>query len=256
MKQYNSDPAHAVQLRFYGTLPSEQTDTLESPRRALEAVFTYLQSVDAAAAARHREIIKPLLGADADWEGPAAAMTKEIMVADSGRPECAIGSLPRCGAGVWPCAQGPGVRLAVENLAFELQMRARSLWPEAIADPSTTRCMTLPSPEIFSKVTRRWRGENRSTPLSVCVMRWPAIISSTSPRPEGCGKVMVHLHNAHLRRTRTKLPWYEFWPTGAHLDQLFGTRFAVIGGALGTSEENFIARRRRAPSRRGYWRGG
>jgi hypothetical protein len=36
------------------------------------------------------------------------------------------------------------------------------------------------------------------------------------------------------------LPWYEFWPTGAHLEQLFGVRFAVIGGALGTSEPNFI----------------
>jgi len=36
------------------------------------------------------------------------------------------------------------------------------------------------------------------------------------------------------------LPWYAFWPTGAHLEQLLGARFAVIGGALGTSEANFI----------------
>ena len=57
---------------------------------------------------------------------------------------------------------------------------------------------------------------------------------------EGRGKVMVHLHNDHLRRSRAKLPWYEFWPTGAHLEQIFGARFAVIGGALGTSEANFI----------------
>jgi erythromycin esterase len=54
------------------------------------------------------------------------------------------------------------------------------------------------------------------------------------------GKVLVNLHSAHLRRTRTRLLWYEFWPNRAHLEQLFGARFAVIGGALGTSEANFI----------------
>ena len=54
------------------------------------------------------------------------------------------------------------------------------------------------------------------------------------------GKVMIHLHNAHLRRTQTKLPWYEFWPTGAHLETLFGERCAIIGGAVGSSEQNFI----------------
>ena len=35
MRRYNSDPAHAVKLSFYGTLPSEQ-ETTESPRQALE----------------------------------------------------------------------------------------------------------------------------------------------------------------------------------------------------------------------------
>jgi hypothetical protein len=59
-------------------------------------------------------------------------------------------------------------------------------------------------------------------------------------REETRGKVLVSLHSAHLRRTKTKLPWYEFWPTGAHLEQLFGPRFGVIGGALGTSEANCI----------------
>jgi hypothetical protein len=54
------------------------------------------------------------------------------------------------------------------------------------------------------------------------------------------GKVLVHLHISHLMRTKTKLPWYEIWPTGAHLDQMLGARFAVIAGAVGISEENFI----------------
>ena len=79
MKRYNSDPAHAVKLSFYGTLPSEQEGTIESLWQALELAFTYLESVETAAAARHRGTIEPLLGADADWEGPAAAIQTEMM---------------------------------------------------------------------------------------------------------------------------------------------------------------------------------
>lgn len=52
-------------------------------------------------------------------------------------------------------------------------------------------------------------------------------------REETRGRVLVYLHGAHLRRTKTRLPWYEFWPTGAHLEQVFGANFAVIGGSPG-----------------------
>jgi hypothetical protein len=64
----------------------------------------------------------------------------------------------------------------------------------------------------------------------------PLLAERERPR----GKMPVFLHSIHLQRTKATLPCYEFWPTGAHLDQLFGERFAVIGGALGTSDANFV----------------
>src|SRR5690606_585225 len=73
MKQYNADPAHTVKLNLYGTLASDQ-ETTKSPRQALELALGYLESVDGPAAARYREIVEPLLGADAEWEESATAI--------------------------------------------------------------------------------------------------------------------------------------------------------------------------------------
>jgi erythromycin esterase len=243
MKQYNSDPAHAQKLRFYGSLPSQQGDTTESPRRALELVLTYFQSVDAAAAARHREIIKPLVGADADWEGPAAAIQKEIMArlmaklqgkapAENYVPDAALAF------GISPRAQA--LRLAVENLAFELRLRQpelvassdRGSFNDALHDLFVAR-------NILALHSALARGESLGNLVSMRDAMAGEHMVYIAER-EGRGKVMLHLHNAHLRRTKTTLSYYIFWPTGAHLEQLFGTRFAVIGSAVGASEANFI----------------
>ena len=58
------------------------------------------------------------------------------------------------------------------------------------------------------------------------------------------GKVFAFAHNRHLQRG--KIQWQlgphdvTWWPAGAQLDQLLGTRFAVIGSGLGVSEANGI----------------
>lgn len=216
MKHYNSDPAHADKLSFYGTLPSDQDNTLESPRRALELVLTYLQSVDPAAAARHRELMEPLLGANADWEGPAAAYMVEIMArlmsganaqaeAPAPDPALAFGNSPRA----------QSLRLAVENLDFELRLRQpefvaqgdRGAFNDALHDLAVARNVLVG----HAALTRR-------EPLGVLVSMRDAMAGQHMlyiAEREGRGKVMVHLHNAHLRLTRTQLPWYEFLPTGA-----------------------------------------
>jgi erythromycin esterase len=240
MKQYNADPAHTTKLSFYGTVPTEQGETTESPRRALESVLAYVQRIDAPAAARHREIMAPLWGADADWERPAAALQAQIMArlmsGDNGRsqnpPEAALQF------GISPRAQQ--LRLAVDDLAAELRLRQpelvaqsdRASFNDAMHDLSVVR-------NVLALHAALARGESLGTLVSMRDAMAGEHMLYVTER-EGRGKVMVHLHNAHLRRTRTALPWYEFLPTGAHLDQLFGERFAVIGGAVGTSEENFI----------------
>jgi erythromycin esterase len=242
MKRYNSDPAHAVKLSFYGTLPSEQGETTESPRRALELVFTYLESVDVAAAARHREIIDPLLGADADWEGPAAAIQRELMARLMGGANAQSENLaPDAGRAFGLSPRAQALRLAVEHLAFELHMRQpelvaksdRGSFNDALHNLSVSRNLLA----LHAALARR---ESLDTLVGMRDAMAAEHLVHIAEREDTRGKVLVHLHNAHLRRTKTKLPWYEFWPTGAHLEQLLGPRFAVIGGALGTSEANFI----------------
>jgi erythromycin esterase len=61
-------------------------------------------------------------------------------------------------------------------------------------------------------------------------------------REQGRGKVLIFAHNAHLQRGKAVRPWYEFWPVGSQLDDIFGPRYAVIGSALGTSDANGIGR--------------
>ena len=58
------------------------------------------------------------------------------------------------------------------------------------------------------------------------------------------GKVMAFAHNSHLQRGKAQwqlgadtLAW---WPAGAHINAMFGSRYAVIGTAIGVSEVNGI----------------
>lgn len=246
MKRYNSDPANAVKLSLYGTVPSEGEAT-ESPRQALEFALAYLRSVDPVAAARHKTIMEPLLGADADWEDSAAVVHKEILTRILGgdTAQQIVGRDAPAGAndagkfGLSPRASA--LRVATEELASELSVRRpelvaksdRESFGEALQHVTVAQHLLA----IHAALARRESLDNLVGMRDAMAAEYLVHISE---REKTRGKVLVYLHSAHLRRTKTKLPWYEFWPTGAHLDQLFGARFAVIGGALGTSEANFI----------------
>ena len=235
MKRYNSDPAHAVKLSFYGTLPSEQGETTESPRRALELVFTYLQSVDAAAAARHREIVEPLVGADADWEGPAAAIQREMMARLMGGANAQSENLaPDAGQAFGLSPRAQALRLAVENLAFELHMRQpelvaksdRGSFNDALHNLAVARNLLA----LHAALARR---ESLDTLVSMRDAMAGEHLVYIAEREETRGRVLVFLHSAHLRRTKTRLPWYEFWPTGAHLEQTIRRAFRRDRGSPG-----------------------
>ncbi len=64
-------------------------------------------------------------------------------------------------------------------------------------------------------------------------------------RERSRGKVLIFAHNAHLQRSKVEWKFgseqVNWWPVGAHLDVLFGSQYAVIGSAVGTSPENGIA---------------
>ncbi|MEO5953415.1 MAG: erythromycin esterase family protein, partial [Chloroflexia bacterium] len=58
------------------------------------------------------------------------------------------------------------------------------------------------------------------------------------------GRVLAFAHNSHLRRGQSHwqlgpdlLKW---WPAGAHINAILGSHYAVIGSALGVSDDNGI----------------
>jgi erythromycin esterase-like protein len=63
-------------------------------------------------------------------------------------------------------------------------------------------------------------------------------------RERGRGKVLAFAHNSHLKHGQAQwqlgpnaLAW---WPAGSHFNEMFGSRYAVIGSAVGVSDANGI----------------
>jgi hypothetical protein len=51
------------------------------------------------------------------------------------------------------------------------------------------------------------------------------------------GRVLAFAHNGHLQRGRTEWPVLgAWWPAGAHVNEMLGRRYAVIGSGVGVSE--------------------
>jgi erythromycin esterase len=237
MRAYNADPAHAVKLNLYGTLASDQ-ETTASPRTAIEFALAYLQSIDAPDAARHRAIFEPLLGANSEWEDSAAQMAKEIMAKVIAGDKAAVADTTN-GLGVSPRAEA--LRLALENLTFEFKVRRAEFVSKTGGDAFGVAQRHL---IVARNLLAMHAGMARHESLDNLVTMRDAMagehLAYVADREQPRGRVLVFMHSIHLRRTKSKLPWYEFWPTGAHLDHLLGPRFAVIAGAVGTSEPNFI----------------
>lgn len=63
-------------------------------------------------------------------------------------------------------------------------------------------------------------------------------------RERGRGKVLAFARNRHLQRGKAHWQFgtdvYTWWPAGAHLNEMFGPRYAVIGSAVGVSDANGI----------------
>jgi hypothetical protein len=59
------------------------------------------------------------------------------------------------------------------------------------------------------------------------------------------GRVLAFAHSAHLQYGKMAWQWgpdfIEWWPAGAHMGTLLGSRYAVIGTGVGTSEIHGIA---------------
>lgn len=227
MRQYNADPAHRVTLQFYGfDSPTEMTST-DSPSHVLHVVLDYLASIDGPIAHAHRDRVDRLLGQDAEWENPAAMMD------------------PTQSAGLSP--EATALRIETEDLIAELRVRR----PELVAKSDASRYLEAMQ---YASVARellnyhatlaRTSSERTARLLGMRDAMMADNLAYMVSRERGRGKVLAFAHNSHLQRGKAQwqlgpdlLTW---WPAGAYLHEMFGSHYAVIGSAVGVSEDNGI----------------
>lgn len=229
MRQYNADPSHCVKLQLYGfDSPTEMTST-DSPRQVLYFVLDYLASIDSASSQEYHERIDLLLGQDADWENPAAMMdpTKSIGLSQA----------------------ATALRIEIENLISELHVRR----PELVAKSDQSRFLEAVHYATVARQLLNYHAvlARKSEPgkrivegLGIRDLMMADNLAYIVSRERDRGKVLVFAHNSHLQRGKAQwqlgsdmLTW---WPAGSHLNDICGTRYAVIGSAVGVSGANGI----------------
>jgi erythromycin esterase len=229
MRVFNTDPSHQVKLQLYGFDSPTEMMFGDSPAQVLHFVLDYLVSVDSASGEEHRQRIDPLLGQDSDWENPAAMMdpTKSVGLSSAATE----------------------LRIETEELIAELQIRR----PELVAKRDKSRYLEAVH---YAKVARQLlnyhavlarqsdAGERLVRGLGLRDAMMADNLAYIVSRERGRGKVLAFAHNSHLKRGKAEwqlgtdlLTW---WPAGAQLSEIFGPRYAVIGTAVGVSDENGI----------------
>lgn len=228
MRRHNADPSHQVNLRFYGFDSPTEMMGADSPRQVLYVVLDYLASINRVGGQTRRDRIVSLLGADADWQNPAAAMDPTQSVGLS--------------------AAAIALRIETEDLMTELRIRRpelvarsdRDRYWEALQHASVARQLL----NYHAALARNSEGRLIEL-LGIRDAMMADNLADIVSREHGRGNVLAFAHNAHLQRgtatmhlSPTISTW---WSAGSHLDEMFGARYAVIGTAVGVSEANGIA---------------
>jgi len=227
MREYNADPSDRTKLQFYGfDSPTEMTGT-DSPGQVLHFVLDYLTSIDSASGQEYRERIDPLLGADSNWESPAAMMD----------PTKSIGLSPEATA----------LRIETEELISELRVRR----PEFVAKSDESHYLEAVQYASVARQLLNYHAalarESSNRLVRLLGIREALMADNLAymvSRERARGKVFVFAHNSHLQRGKSQ--WqlgtdiYTWWSVGSHLNEMFGQRYTVIGSAVGVSDINGI----------------
>ncbi len=219
MRAYNADASHQNKLQFHGfDSPTEMTGS-DSPRQILRVVLNYLKAVDGSNAKERRERIDAFIGQDAAWENPAAMMD----------PAQSVGLSPEAKA----------LRLETEDLMMELQIRRPELsanggknhYREALHYTSMARQFLSYHAAVARESEDRF---DRLLGLRDAMMANHLAYLVSHER--GRGKVFAFAHNSHLKRGKAEWQLGEelhtWWPAGAHLQEILGPSYAIIGSAL------------------------
>jgi erythromycin esterase-like protein len=227
MRHYNADPTHRIKLRFYGfDSPTEMMGS-DSPRQILHFVLDYLASIDEALSQRYRSRIDQLLGPDAAWENPAATMD----------PTQSIGLEPAATA----------LRIETEELIADLHVRR----PELVAKSNQHRYLEALQYAGVARQLLNYHAalacDSSDRVARLLGMRDALMADNLAyivARERGRGKVLAFAHNSHLQGGKATLQLGNdvsiWWPVGAHLHEMLGSCYAVIGSAVGESLANGI----------------
>lgn len=225
MRAYNEDPAHEVKLRFYGFDLPLATAGPASPRQVLEGILDFFAKIDPATELRYRERILPHLGEDASWENPMI-WRDPVQSADL-------------------LAAVTALRAETEDLMTELQVRrpewvkgsSREFYAQALHDVTVVR-------QLLNFYMALARDTGYTAGLSVRDAMMADNLVYILACEQERGRVMAFAHNAHLQRGKVELAMgsqvCQWWPAGAHVHEMLGARYAVIGSALSVSEVNGI----------------
>ncbi|GHO46006.1 erythromycin esterase family protein [Ktedonospora formicarum] len=227
MKHYNADPTHQRKLQFYGfDSPTEMTGT-DSPRQTLHVALNYLSSVDEALAQEYRNRIDRLLGEDANWENPAAVFDASQSIGQS--------------------AEAKALRIETEDLIAELRMRR----PELVEKSDQMSYMEALQFAVEARQVLHYHAESAKTSanrqarmLGIRDTMMAENLEYIVSREQNRGNVLVFAHNSHVKRGKTLWQWGDetlIWsPAGAHLHEMFGRSYVIIGSAIGESPTNGI----------------
>ncbi|GER90004.1 erythromycin esterase [Dictyobacter vulcani] len=227
MRHYNADPAHQMKLHFYGFDSPTDVPSTDSPRQILHVALDYLNLVDEALGQEYQNRIDPLLGQDSAWENPAAMLD----------PTQAIGRSPEATA----------LRIETEELISELCVRR----PELVAKSDESRYLEAVHYAVMARQLLNFHAKLAQTSekrqarlLGIRAAMMAENLAYIVSREQGRGNVLVFAHNSHLKRGKVQWQWGNeaviWWPVGAHLHEMFGRRYVVIGSAVGESAANGI----------------
>ncbi len=227
MCRYNAEPSNRNKLQFYGfDSPTEMTGT-DSPRQLLHFALDYFATIDPASSQQRRERIDALLGPDSDWENPAAIFD----------PTKSVGQSPAA----------TSLRIETEELISEMSIRR----PELITASDSSRYLEAAQHASLARQLLNYHAclarasSNRlAEGLGIRDAMMADNLAYMVNRERGRGKLLAFAHNSHLQRGQARwqlgdnaLAW---WPAGAHLHEMLGPRYAVIGAGVGVSEPNGI----------------
>jgi erythromycin esterase len=225
IRQHNAGLADADKVHFYGF--DAPTDMIaDSPRHLLTFVLDYLTAAEPENAERHRGQIEALLGEDALWENPEAAMN----------PALAYGLSPDAAA----------LRIAVDELISDLNERRPALvaaqgegrFDEALHYVDQARELLT-----YHAVLATPAPDRQGRLLGIRAAMMARNLSHIASCVAG-GRVLIFAHNTHLQRRKVEWQFGEeqvHWePSGLRIDAEFGPRYASIATAVGVSTENGV----------------